>query len=74
MGSRSSFGRISALLRKVRSAGADMHDADEAVAATMDDLFANWDRVDEILAWARQAVVRYFVKYKTRNKGRDAMA
>jgi RNA polymerase sigma-70 factor (ECF subfamily) len=58
------------LLKQARYAGAGMHDADDAVAATMADLYANWDRVDEPLAWARRAVVRYFVKNKTRSLDR----
>jgi RNA polymerase sigma factor (sigma-70 family) len=58
------------LLKQARYAGASMPDAEDAVAATMADVYTHWDRLDDPLAWGRCAVVRHFVKAKTRRQDR----
>ncbi|MFI5895618.1 RNA polymerase sigma factor [Actinoplanes sp. NPDC051513] len=55
------------LLVQAQYAGADREDADEAVAATMLDVYNNWSRLDNPLAWARRAVVRFYLKSKARS-------
>lgn len=59
------------LIKQARYAGANDHEADDATAATMADVFENWRRLDDPVAWARRAVVRFYVKAKTRNLDRS---
>jgi RNA polymerase sigma-70 factor (ECF subfamily) len=58
------------LLAQARYAGAEKSDAEDAVADAMLDVYASWHRLEEPLAWARKAVVRYFLKGKNRHLDR----
>lgn len=58
------------LLKQARYAGADEYEADDAAAATMADVYENWHRLDDPAAWAKRAVVRFYVKAKTHNLDR----
>ncbi|MBG0569240.1 RNA polymerase sigma factor [Actinoplanes aureus] len=58
------------LLKQARYAGANVHEAEDAAAATMADVYEHWHRLDDPPAWARQAVVRFYLKAKTRNLDR----
>lgn len=59
------------LLRQAMYAGADEHQADEAAAEAMAQVFKSWPRLTEHpLAWARKAVVTNFLKSKQRDQER----
>lgn len=58
------------LLRQARYAGANEHEADDAAAAIMMDVYRHWNRLDDPLAWARRAVGRSFIKRKVRSLDR----
>jgi RNA polymerase sigma factor (sigma-70 family) len=58
------------LVRAAMYAGATQHEAEEAAATTMKDVFKRWAELDNPLAYARRAVVNDFVKEKTRNLDR----
>ncbi|XVV10847.1 RNA polymerase sigma factor [Actinoplanes sp. CA-131856] len=58
------------LLRLATYAGANLHDADEAASKTMLEVLTAWHRLDDPLAWAKKAVIRYFWKDKARNLAR----
>ena len=58
------------LLKQARYAGAAEHEADDAAAATMTDVYRHWNRLDDPLAWARRAVGRSFIKEKARRLDR----
>lgn len=63
-----------ALMKQAMYAGATEDEADSAVSYTMLDVHTNWHRLDEPLAWARRAVVRFFLKDKTRSRTRERRA
>jgi RNA polymerase sigma-70 factor (ECF subfamily) len=55
-----------ALVKQAMYAGADRADAEDAASQTMLDVHLNWARIEDPLAWARCAVVRFFFKAKKR--------
>jgi len=58
------------LLRLAAYVGANLDEADEAAVKAMVEVLAAWHRLDDPLAWAKKAVVRFFIKEKTRGLGR----
>ncbi|MBM0233184.1 sigma-70 family RNA polymerase sigma factor [Micromonospora sp. STR1_7] len=58
------------LLQTVMYAGADLHEADEAIATTIKEMLPRWDAIDDHVAFARRAAISNFLKEKTRNLDR----
>ncbi len=58
------------LVTQARYVGASREEAEDAASEAMTDAYRNWDRLDDPRAWTRQAVVRFYVKEKTRGLDR----
>lgn len=60
---RSSYRKLLAYAMYV---GASLDEAEEAVGATMAEVFARWQKIENPVAYARRATVSNFVKERTR--------
>jgi len=58
------------LVRVALFTGATKAEADDAAAATLQEVLLRWDGLTDPLAWARQAVVSNFIKDRTRGPDR----
>lgn len=59
-----------AVMQTVLYAGATYHEAEEAAAAGLEEVFRRWDQVRSPLAYARRAALTSFLKEKERGPGR----
>lgn len=59
-----------AVIQTVLYAGASYHEAEEAAAAGMEEVFRRWDQISSPLAYARRAALTSFLKEKERGLDR----
>jgi RNA polymerase sigma factor (sigma-70 family) len=59
-----------AVIQTVLYAGATFHEAEEAAAAGMEEVFRRWDEITSPLAYARRAALTSFLKEKERGPDR----
>jgi RNA polymerase sigma factor (sigma-70 family) len=59
-----------ALLRDAIFAGGDLHEAEDAVSAALEEVLRRWDRIDNPRAYARRATISLLIKNKERGQQR----
>jgi RNA polymerase sigma factor (sigma-70 family) len=59
-----------ALLRDAIFAGGNLHEAEDAVSAALEEVLRRWDRIDNPRAYARRATISLLIKNKARGQQR----
>jgi RNA polymerase sigma factor (sigma-70 family) len=58
------------LLRDAIFAGGNLHEAEDAVSAALEEVLRRWDRIDDPRAYARRATISTLIKNKQRGQQR----
>jgi RNA polymerase sigma factor (sigma-70 family) len=58
------------LLRDAIFAGGNLHEAEDAVSAALEEVLRRWDRIDDPRAYARRATISILIKNKQRGQQR----